>query len=141
MRACAALPLWYLAGSVMAADAPSTPATAGDAALGRRLFLGRAPLQARVRGETVTLPAAASRCINCHSAAGATMGVAIAPPLTAYAARRGGPAFAYDAATMCATLRTGVDPQQVWLAQAMPQFRLSSQECAALWAYLSKAAP
>jgi hypothetical protein len=101
-----------------------------------------------MRGETTRLPASASRCINCHSvparhvAAGRqsalTTGGAL--NLVSFTARRGGPAFAYDADSMCLTLRTGIDPQQIWLARAMPQFRLTSMECAALWAYLSQPA-
>jgi len=109
----------------------------GDAALGRRLFLGRVPLQATLRGETSALPAAASRCINCHGAPEA----GTAPSLLVLASRRGGPAFAYDAASLCTTLRTGVDPQQILLARAMPQFQLTLPQCAALWAYLTQSAP
>ena len=141
LLACAVVPQltsWSGAAASTAAapDAPHAEA-AGDAALGQRLFLGRVPLQASLRGETTALPAAASRCINCHSAAAA----GTAPSLLALASRRGGPAFAYDAASMCATLRTGIDPQQVWLARAMPQFRLTQKQCNALWAYLAQSAP
>lgn len=125
--------------------------TADDAVLGRRLFLGRIPLEASLRDEASSLPAAASRCINCHSlprpamtagAERAKSAPAQGSPqdLLAFASRRGGPAFGYDAGSMCRTLRTGIDPQQVWLARAMPQFLLTPQQCMALWAYLTQSA-
>ena len=134
----------FLCASAAAYTTPQP--LAGDATLGRRLFLGTVPLAASLRGEVATLPGAASRCINCHSAPGTvatarkelTPAAGSAPSLLAFASRRGGPAFAYDAASMCATLRTGVDPQQVWLARAMPQFRVTAAQCAALWAYLTQ---
>ena len=147
---------WCSAVAAGAAPAPAAVLSAkdGDAALGRRLFLGRVPLRASLRGETSALPVAASRCINCHNlpapvfvpvpvprAVGPPRAPAASPALalTAFASRRGGPAFAYDAASLCSTLRTGNDPQQVWLARAMPQFHLAPEQCAALWAYLTLA--
>lgn len=154
---CAMLAVPHPAGSTAVADAPAAPAvrgaahvaTAGDASLGQRLFLGTVPLQASLRGDAAILPVAASRCINCHSTPALrpvddrdrVPGPGTASALLASASRRGGPVFAYDATSLCTTLRTGVDPQQIWLARAMPQFRLTPRQCAALWAYLTQDVP
>jgi cytochrome c553 len=141
-----ALPLRPAKADTAPAPTAARPFKVGDAALGRRLFLGRIPLAASLRGEAASLPSAASRCINCHSVPGTVTaprpGFARvqdgAPALSAIASRRGGPAFGYDAASLCQTLRTGIDPQQVWLARAMPLFNLKPAQCAALWAYLTQ---
>lgn len=51
---------------------------------------------------------------------------------------RGGPPVAYEAATFCRTLRTGVDPAHVVLPRAMPRFEVDDVQCAALWDYLTQ---
>ena len=146
VAALLSMPLKPAIAGAGSAPGAAQPSKGGDAALGQRLFLGRVPVRASLRGEAGALPAGASRCINCHGVPGAASaaprGVAgmqdTAPPLAAFASRRGGPAFTYDAASLCTTLRTGIDPQQVWLARAMPLFRLTPPQCAALWAYLTE---
>lgn len=146
VAAMLSMPLKSAIAGVGAAAGAAQPSKRGDAALGQRLFLGRVPLDASLRGEAGALPSRASRCINCHGVPGAApaapRGVAqmreTALPLAAFASRRGGPPFAYDATSLCRTLRTGIDPQQVWLARAMPLFRLTPPQCAALWAYLTE---
>lgn len=114
---------------------------------GRALFLGELPLPARVGGGPGATPlaAAASRCVNCHSAPGirgpgATAG--FGPALSAAALlqlqpRRGGPPSRYDASALCRLLQQGVDPAGVMLTQAMPRYQLDEKQCLALWTLLT----
>jgi hypothetical protein len=115
---------------------------------GRRLFAGEPPIPGRIVGHRDALPAAASRCTNCHSAGvgvGATtttFGPALdARVLTGKVARRGGPPSAYDVNSLCRLLREGVDPAWVVLKPAMPRYEVSAAQCAALWAFLTRVTP
>jgi len=52
--------------------------------------------------------------------------------------RRGGPPVAYEQASFCRTLRTGVDPSHIVLPRTMPRFEADDTQCAALWDYLTQ---
>ena len=123
-----------------------------EASPGEQIYLGQRPLVARIAGHEHSLPAEASRCVNCHRAAApAAQGSAalsdtqaFGPPLTPAlltepARRRGGPPSRYELASFCRLLRTGVDPAYVIIPSAMPRFEISIPDCAALWTYLSQA--
>lgn len=128
---------------VVAAHAAGT--VAGDPAsvahLGALIFNGDVAVPAHLRGDPQPLPAAASRCVNCHAQDPGRSG--FAPPLsrvslTVAQPRRGGPASAYDASAFCRVLRTGIDPMQIVLARGMPQFDASDRDCSALWTFLTQ---
>ena len=111
----------------------------GADARGLALYGGRAALEARIQGHADTLPAEASRCVNCH--AGET---ALGTPLDAAhllrpMARRGGPPSRYDEAAFCRVLREGIDPAWVQLPREMPRYTVSDEDCRALWWHLSRA--
>lgn len=135
-RHAAALAALLLCGAGMAAP--------GDGELGARLFSGRAPLAAQLAGRDLALPVSASRCTNCHRHDGPAPAASTAgfgPVLTAAALRtrqprRGGPPSAYDEASFCRLLRTGIDPAHVLIDQRMPRYAATDAECAALWTYL-----
>jgi hypothetical protein len=123
-------------------------AGAEDAARGRQLFVGEAPLAARIVGQDFALPTQASRCINCHGPTaappGASGAVALpaAPVLSAATLgdavrRRGGPPSRYDAAALCVLLRSGVDPAHVMIQRTMPRYDISDADCRALWRHLT----
>ena len=112
---------------------------------GARLFDGTEPLAGTLAGHSAPLPAAATRCSQCHAGPGepAATGSSFAPPLDRRQLRearprRGGPPVAYEAATFCRTLRTGVDPAHVVLPRAMPRFEVDDVQCASLWDYLTQ---
>jgi cytochrome c553 len=118
---------------------------------GLELFDGRRPLVARVQGHADRLPAAAARCSNCHAPQSVRQGARAAGlattsfgPLLNRASlqhnlpRRGGPPSRYDAHSLCQVLRTGVDPAWVVLPRTMPRYELSGEDCAALWAHLTR---
>lgn len=114
-------------------------------ARGAALFAGEAPLAARLFGHEGTLPAVATRCRNCHEPAAAPAGPAGSGPyagvltaasLTTPRPRRGGPPSRFDAAALCALLRTGTDPAHVMIATTMPRYDVSDAQCHDLWAYL-----
>ena len=128
------------AGLLASAAAASAGAAATDAGPGRELFAGERPLVARLAGHAQDLPASAVRCINCHAVQErrASAATGFAPALTARhlrepRARRGGPPSRYDTDAFCRLLRDGVDPAGVLIDTAMPRYRLSPQDCAALW--------
>lgn len=50
--------------------------------------------------------------------------------------RRGGPPSAFDEASLCRLLRTGVDPAQVLISTTMPRYTVSDVQCRQLMAYL-----
>lgn len=124
------------------------PATSGDAlvdlAAGRRLYDGTQPLVARIAGQDLDLPAAASRCANCHRlSASAPPSTTIGPlleaaTLTMRRPRRGGPPSAYAEASFCRVLRTGIDAASVIVDRRMPRYAVSDAECGALWAYVTQ---
>jgi mono/diheme cytochrome c family protein len=134
---------WPLALLVLA-----TTAGADGAARGRQLFEGELALPARIVGQDFALPAAASRCVNCH---GASSGNAASSPaatqqvgpaltrstLTDAVRRRGGPPSRYDAASLCALLRSGVDPAHVIILRTMPRYDISDADCRSLWLHLT----
>lgn len=127
--------------------------------LGNRLFHGEARLAGHIAGHAMVLPASVTRCVNCHetrSSAGSAAASAVASQapgvaggvagrfgpaldhatLTQQRPRRGGPPSRYDAPALCALLRTGVDPAQVMIPQAMPRYDIDGPDCDALWNYL-----
>lgn len=128
-------------------------AAAADAGAG--LYRGESPLPGRMVGFTSDLPTAVTRCANCHerpAVAAVNGGVATsltdaAPDRPAFGAaldrsslstprsRRGGPASVYDVDSLCTLLRTGVDPAQVMIGQAMPRYDATPLQCEQLWAY------
>jgi hypothetical protein len=124
---------------------PSVPPSVSR---GARLFDGTEPLAGTLAGHSAPLPAVATRCSQCHAGPGgpggpAATGSLFAPALDRGALRearprRGGPPVAYEAATFCRTLRTGIDPAHVVLPRAMPRFELDDVQCAALWDYLTQ---
>ncbi|MDM0108044.1 hypothetical protein QTH97_24055 [Variovorax sp. J22R24] len=121
---------------------PSVPPSVSR---GARLFDGTEPLAGTLSGHSAPLPAAATRCSQCHAGPGApgATGSSFAPLLDRHLLldarpRRGGPPVAYEAVTFCRTLRTGVDPAHVVLPRAMPRFDVDDGQCAALWEYLTQ---
>ena len=114
---------------------------------GRRLFAGELPAAGHIKGHTETLPSDASRCANCHTARGAAASAptsAFGPALSratllASLSRRGGPPSRFDEAKLCRLLRTGIDPVSIVVAQSMPLYDLSDDDCHALWTYLTQA--
>ncbi len=116
---------------------------------GQALYLGEVPIEARLRGQALVLPTAASRCTNCHEAAAreADLKAGIGAPrlnkatLTEPTSRRGGPVSSYDEAAFCKLLKTGVDPAYVLVRKTMPQFQTTDEQCQQLWAYLSQREP
>jgi hypothetical protein len=51
--------------------------------------------------------------------------------------RRGGPPSRYDLAAFCRVLAVGIDPAHVIIAQTMPRYRLSAEECDSLWSFVT----
>lgn len=114
---------------------------------------GSPSIEAHLRYHTEMLPAAAVRCSNCHivdagasesgtksSANQATnrFGPALNQTLlTTLTRRRGGPPSRYTAASLCTLLRSNLDPAVVLINQAMPQYSISDDQCADMWAYLN----
>jgi hypothetical protein len=175
----------------LAASVASAADDASTAARGSRLYHGQAGVPARIHGQDFTLPVEASRCVNCHAAAGESSGLsaparagaaasasarasaaasaparasaatstparagaaaAAAAPrmgptltpalLTVAVRRRGGPPSRYDAASLCALLRTGVDPAHVIILRTMPRYDISDADCRSLWLHLSVGGP
>ncbi len=125
---------------------------------GEALFRGEQAIPAHLAGQTMPLPAMATRCINCHEtrqpaaltdgASGAS-GASGAVPARTYASplsavwlkearlRHGGPATAYDAQSLCQVLRSGIDPAKVMVSTVMPRYDTTEAQCTALWAYLT----
>lgn len=127
----------------------STGAGAADeasAARGRQLYVGEAPLAARILGQDFALPTQASRCINCHGPGAAAVGASAATAAPALSAatltdamrRRGGPPSRYDAAVLCTLLRRGVDPAHVMIERTMPRYEISDADCRSLWMHLTR---
>ncbi|MDP9967736.1 MULTISPECIES: hypothetical protein [Variovorax] len=121
-------------------------AVPSSVARGVRLFDGAEPLAGTLSGHNAPLPSAATRCIQCHAGPGRSAAAVpgFAPPLDRRQLRetlprRGGPPVAYERASFCRTLRTGVDPAHVTLPRAMPRFDADDGQCAALWDYLTQA--
>ena len=123
-------------------------------AQGRQLFEGEASplgtLPGRLAGHSDDLPAAATRCINCHTSGARTDAPSKTPEfaprlnrqsLTQPTSRRGGPPSAYDVASLCKVLREGVDPAWVMVRQEMPHYAATDAQCVALWSFLVSAAP
>jgi hypothetical protein len=84
------------------------------------------------------LPDVAWKCSNCHEV---NAGNRYARPLdrsslTTPQLRRGGPPSRYDAQSLCALLRTGIDPAQIMIDTTMPRYALSDAQCMQLWQYL-----
>ena len=137
-----------LATAGAAGLATGEPAASASVARGARLFDGTEPLAGTLSGHGVPLPAEATRCIQCHEGPGKPTAApsGFAPPLNRRELRearprRGGPPVAYQQASFCRTLRTGVDPAHIVLPRAMPRFDVADDQCAALWDYLTQAPP
>ncbi len=114
--------------------------------LGARLFDGREALDATLADHAIPLPSGSVRCSQCHvgpagNAAGETpkLGPPLNRALRDALPRRGGPPAAYELATFCRTLRTGIDPSHVVLPRSMPRFAIDDVRCEALWTYLTQA--
>jgi hypothetical protein len=127
------------------------PDQAGQLERGRQLFSGELELAARLLGHDIDLPTLASRCINCHEARDKaltadgrqgdvppeTYAVALSGQgLTTPRSRRGGPPSAFDVASLCTMLRTGVDPASIIVSTTMPRYEISDVQCEDLWVYL-----
>lgn len=120
---------------------------------GQKLFSGTEPMLGRISGHSTNLPSEASRCINCHRSdlkaekrGAAEPASSFAPLLNAETltqprSRRGGPPSRYDARSLCQTLRTGVDPVYIVMPSVMPRYEVSDDDCALLWAYLTRSSP
>ena len=129
------------------------------AELGRQLFSGdpngAGMLRGRMVGHEEDLPVAATRCMNCHVAGAARQGQPLenatqanassqcgtplnARTLTLHQPRRGGPASAYDVASLCKLMRDGIDPAWVMINQSMPRYAITDSQCEALWSYLNQ---
>ena len=145
IRACWLLPLGLVASVARADDAPS-------AARGQKLFNGEIEVAARIVGQDFVLPAQANRCVNCHTPARASAASsvinpqAVAPLLTPSTLmelrrRRGGPPSRYDASSLCALLRSGVDPAYVMIPRTMPRYVISDADCQSLWLHLTATTP
>ena len=112
-------------------------------ALGQRLFSGQEPLAGRIYTHDVDMPSAVTRCSNCHAAGnGPAVPRSSAPRLTRSwlvdtRARRGGPPTSYNRAAFCTVLRKGVDPAYIVIDVQMPRYRLTDDQCAALWTFLT----
>lgn len=147
-----------IAALAWAASSALAAGTAGAAerARGQALFVGAEPLRGTIHGHQNALPAHAARCVNCHApgsssatlqpASAAPANTSFAPLLTATyllgpIARRGGPPSAYDEATFCRALRTGIDPAYVIVSRSMPRYTLSDADCGALWQHLTAPPP
>jgi hypothetical protein len=102
---------------------------------GQALFLGKEPLKGTLRGHQNPLPAAVTRCVNCHGQGGTNITRAL---LLTARQRRGGPPSVYTPATFCKLLRSGVDPAYVLIAHEMPTYELSDADCAGLWEFLTE---
>jgi mono/diheme cytochrome c family protein len=117
------------------------------AARGARLFDGREALDATLADHAIALPSGSVRCSQCHTGPGGTPpGGAPSPgprldraSLRDALPRRGGPPAAYELATFCRTVRTGIDPSHVVLPRSMPRFTIDDARCEALWTYLTQA--
>ncbi|WP_199688091.1 hypothetical protein [Noviherbaspirillum sedimenti] len=111
---------------------------------GENIFLGNELLPARIAGHQDFLPPPVARCVNCHvPGRRVPVDTESAPSLSGQSllqtrARRGGPAFAYGRESFCSTLRTGIDPEYVTLKRAMPRFNMDTEQCQALWEYLTE---
>ena len=121
------------------------PAAPASVARGARLFDGTEPLTGTLSGHSASLPVETTRCTQCHAGPGASPEAASASAslldrrqLREARPRRGGPPVAYDQASFCRTLRTGVDPAHIVLPRAMPRFDADDAQCAALWDYLTQ---
>lgn len=123
---------------------------------GKVVFFGNADLPGRLAGHATALPRFASRCMNCHqtldavpvSPAEASRGLlpvvskTFAAPLdrtwlSVPRSRHGGPPTAYDPASLCRLLRTGVDAGHVMVSTVMPRYDVSDAQCGDLHAYLT----
>src|SRR3954451_9305200 len=122
-----------------------TGGTGGNdvAGLGQRLFSGQEQLSERIYTHSVDMPSAAIRCSNCHAAGnGPAVPRSLAPRLNRtllldMRARRGGPASKYNRAAFCTVLRKGVDPVYIVIDVTMPRYKLTEDQCMALWAFLT----
>lgn len=122
----------------------SASSTKEISALGRRLFLGEEELSGRMYTHPADMPTAVVRCSNCHAAGnGPAVARSSAPRLTRdlllqVRTRRGGPPTSYDRKSFCTVLRKGVDPAYILIDVAMPRYKLSDDQCTALWTVLTQ---
>jgi hypothetical protein len=137
--------------ALLALAAAASADSGASATRGRLLFTGDLELPARIVGQDFALPAAASRCVNCHGASRSNAASSpaatqqVGPALTRNALtdavrRRGGPPSRYDAASLCTLLRSGVDPAHVIILRTMPRYEITDADCRALWLHLTEPA-
>ncbi len=146
---------WASTAAMAAVLATPGAAAPNDAAVqrGLQLYAGAAPLQGTITGHAAPLPPSAARCINCHAlgSAGPARAASVSSPaprsfgplltrerLTQRIARRGGPPSAYDEASFCRLLRTGIDPAYVLIPREMPRYELADTDCRGLWLHLNR---
>ncbi len=141
----------FIAAAAAALVCLNAPASAIDLQQPRALALfdQGVGLQATLRGDTQPLPQAVVGCANCHArhASGparegsvrSVEGAPILSPSTLLLAtsRRRGPPSAYDESSFCRLLAEGVDPAGVVTARTMPKYRISAEDCKALWNLLT----
>lgn len=138
MRAFRALALGIVPLAASVQGAPLAAASARGAAL----YAGEAPLTAHLAGSTLVLPQAVVGCGHCHGAPVSPGSATLAAPdlrngwLAQAISRRNGPPSSYTAASLCRTLRTGIDPVQILVPRAMPRYDIGDDDCAALWGFL-----
>lgn len=106
-------------------------------ARGGAIYSGQNPLAARLAGHEEPLPSVATRCANCHDGQASLGGTLSAERLVQPRQRRGGPPTAFDTASLCKLLRTGIDPGHVVVASSMPRYDISDSQCTDLWTYLA----
>ena len=118
----------------------SATTAAADPALGRTLWQGRAPLQARLAGEGADLAPAQARCAACHALPSPEGGGALgdgpmleSSRLVRPMSRRGGKVSRYDEAAFCRLLRSGLDPAANPVSSRMPRYEIAAADCASLW--------
>jgi hypothetical protein len=118
LRALAALAIGSLLG------APALASTLFEQ--GQDLFMGRAPLEGKIRCHRRNLPPEVVVCRNCHAARDQLPPKASSAPrvdgalLLEPRERRGGPPSSYGEQSFCKLLRTGVDPAHVQISREMP---------------------
>jgi len=114
---------------------------------GEAIYLGKEPLQGRIRGQDDLLPPEAVRCVNCHNPASKDRLSGKPAPridgdwLLQVRQRHGGPPSSYDQASFCKMLRTGTDPVYVLAAREMPVYEMADSQCASLWMFLNTQKP
>jgi hypothetical protein len=134
--------------SLLAASSAGEASGRSSVQRGRALFTGREALRGKLRHHSSDLPPTLVACRNCHAAGRAPAPEGSRAPrldralLLQPRARRGGPPSAYDEASFCALLRTGIDPAHVLIAREMPVYAADAAQCRSLWRFsIERAGP